>query len=306
MFCCRQSTLWSTSILFSPWLTYLYIAIPPYNFRLVSSDERVVRNVQRLYPETVTKATDFPVDFEVEVKGGLGLHRFIHRQARFLCEGHEPFQPLPAQHSYAMLEWGLNYVVAANEFTYAIVHAGILALNDNAIMFPAPPGSGKSTLTLWLAFHGWRLLSDEMALVKPNSLDVVPFVRPICLKNKSIELAKAWFPHAVMSDITRNTHKGDVCHVSPPLHSWQNNRREARLSAIVFPKYQAGSALEIYQLNQAQAFAELANNAFNMSVLGKLGFDTAFKLVSSLPAFTVQYSNMDELTQFLLELVADD
>jgi len=200
----------------------------------------------------------------------------------------------------------MNFVVASNEFTYAIVHAGILALNDKAIMFPAPPGSGKSTLTLWLAFNGWRLLSDEMALVKPNSLDVVPFVRPICLKNKSIELAKSWFPQAVMSDITRNTHKGDVCHVSPPKESWDNNRKEAKLSAIVFPKYQQGSPLQIYKLNQAEAFAELANNAFNMSVLGKLGFDTAFLLVSQLPVFSVQYSDMDELTEFLHELVVDD
>ncbi len=281
-------------------------SVYPFCFEITQYDHRVARNLSKLYPSTCFIDNTQLVDYQVAIKSGQGIHRVWHRQARFLCEGHEPFQPLPAQHSYAMLEWGLNYVVAANEFTYAIVHAGILALNDKAIMFPAPPGSGKSTLTLWLAFHGWRLLSDEMALVKPNSLDVVPFVRPICLKNKSIELAKAWFPHAVMSDITRNTHKGDVCHVSPPQHSWQNNRQEATLAAIVFPKYQAGSALEIYQLNQAQAFAELANNAFNMSVLGKLGFDTAFKLVSSLPAFTVQYSNMDELTQFLLELVADD
>lgn len=283
----------------------MLIAIPPYHVRLITSDQRVLRNVQRLYPAAALNVTDVPVDFEVEVRPGRGLHRMFHQQARFLSEGHEPFQPLPAEHSYAMLEWGMNYVVAANEFTYAIVHAGILALNDKAIMFPAPPGSGKSTLTLWLAFNGWRLLSDEMALVKPNSLQVVPFVRPICLKNKSIDLAKTWFPHATFSDITRNTHKGDVCHVSPPAESWQHNQREAQLTALVFPKYQAGSALEIYQLNQAQAFAELANNAFNMSVLGKLGFDTAFELVSRLPAFTVQYSDMTELTEFLSELVHD-
>lgn len=280
-------------------------SVYPFCFEITQYDNRVARNLSKLYPATCFTDNTPLVDYQVAIKSGQGVHQVWRRQARFLSEGHEPFQPLPAEHSYAMLEWGMNYVVAANEFTYVIVHAGILALNDKAIMFPAPPGSGKSTLTLWLAFHGWRLLSDEMALVKPNSLQVVPFVRPICLKNKSIDLAKAWFPHATFSDITRNTHKGDVCHVSPPAESWQHNQREAQLTALVFPKYQAGSALEIYQLNQAQAFAELANNAFNMSVLGKLGFDTAFELVSRLPAFTVQYSDMTELTEFLSELVHD-
>lgn len=259
-----------------------------------------------MYPAVCLNASAMPVDYQLAIEPGLGLHRFWHPQARFICEGHEPFQPLPAAHSYAMLEWGMNYAVASNEFSYAIVHAGILAFNHKAVMFPAPPGSGKSTLTLWLAFNGWRLLSDEMALLKPNSLEVVPFVRPICLKNKSIELAQQWFPHAVMSDITRNTHKGDVCHVSPPADSWQQNQQSANLTAIVFPKYQADSPLQIYKLNQAEAFAELANNAFNMSVLGKLGFETAFALVRQLPVFSAVYSDVAELSEFLLELTADD
>lgn len=213
--------------------------------------------------------------------------------------------PLPAAHSYAMLEWGMNWTVATQEFSQVIVHAGVLAFGDQAIMFPAPPGSGKSTLTLWLAFHQWRLLSDEMALLEPNSLQVTPFVRPICLKNQSITLAKQWFPDAIMSDLTYNTHKGTVAHVSPPEQSWQAATRPATLRAIVFPKYVADSPLTIYKLNQAQAFAELAANAFNMSMLGTLGFESALHLVEQLPVFSVQYHNMDELTEFLMELVND-
>lgn len=280
----------------------MQLHLPPFCFDVQTHSTLVQQNLTRLYPSQVF-SKDALIDYRLELAAGEGIHRFYRRQARFLCDGKEPFAPLPAEHGYAMLEWGMNWAIASQEFSHVIVHAGVLALGDSAVMFPAPPGSGKSTLTLWLAFHGWRLLSDEMGLLVPNSLDVLPFVRPICLKNSSIDLAKQWFPEAVFSTLCRDTHKGDVIHVSPPALSWQHSTRPAQLRAIVFPKYQAGSPFEITQLNQAQAFMELANNAFNMSLLGQIGFDSALLLVEQLPVYQIQYQDLAEVEQFLREVV---
>lgn len=278
------------------------LCLPPFCFSINTVSPLVLDNLRRLYPADAFAGSCLP-DYALQLLPGEGIHRWYHRQARFLCDGREPFTPLPAAHGYAMLEWGMNWTIASQEFSHVIVHAGVLAFGDRAVMLPAPPGSGKSTLTLWLAFHGWRLLSDEMGLLTPNSLEVLPFVRPICLKNRSITLAKQWFPDAVFSTLCRDTHKGDVIHVSPPELSWREKSTPAQLQAIVFPKYQAGSPLQITRLNQAQAFMELANNAFNMSLLGQLGFESALRLIEQLPVYQIQYHDLAEVEQFLREVV---
>ena len=201
--------------------------------------------------------------------------------------------------AFAMLEWGMNWVVASHEMQHVIVHAGVLAKDDKAILFPAPPGSGKSTLTSWLAFNGWRLLSDEMALIQPNTNIVLPFVRPICLKEGSIPLAKSWFPEAKFSTIAKDTHKGNVIHLAPPSESWEKRLKPAKIIGIVYPNYMPSTVCDIAELTFQESFSELAKNAFNYGMLGKTGFETIIKVVQSSKSFEVFHNDVSEVQAFL-------
>lgn len=277
-----------------------YLSLPPFTFKVSSDNNYFFDNLTRIYPHSLSD-TPTLCDYHVSIKQTPGLRRFIKPQVSFYFDQIEPFKPLPENHSFAMFEWGLNWVVATNEFQYLFIHSAVLAKNNKAILFPADPGSGKSTLTCYLAAHGWQLLSDEMALLRPDSLTVVPFVRPICLKNNSIELAKQWYPKSAFSDTAIGTHKGDVSHVAPSLSSVEQNKEEAQVTALVFPKYKAGSDTTIYQLSQAQAFSSLTENSFNYGVMGKQAFDTMTKLVENTQCFEVIYSDLHDLQEFLEE-----
>lgn len=276
----------------------LKIALSPFNFELMTDIPAVVENLQRIYPATLFKQQANP-DYHMCIGQSSGLRKFIKPQARFFVDQHEPFQPLQLQQAYAMLEWGMNWCIASHEMQYVIIHAAVLAKDDKAILFPAPPGSGKSTLTAYLAFNGWRLLSDEMALIVPYTNKVQPFVRPICLKNRSISLAKSWFPDAVFSSTAPDTHKGNVVHLSPPDSSWQAANQQAQIVAVVFPQYSEHVELDIYALNQTQAFMQLAKNAFNFGVIGEDGFKTLTAIMDQVPAFEVQYNALPAVAAFL-------
>ena len=277
----------------------LTLQLSPFTFEIETNIPAVVDNIKTIYPVDRLLPPSNTYDYPLKVLNS-GLIRHIFRpQARFLCDQREPFKPLNYSQAYAILEWGMNWTVASHEMAHVMVHSAVLAKNGKAILFPAPPGSGKSTLTAHLAFNGWQLLSDEMALLRPGTRTCTPFVRPICLKNRSIELAKQWFPQGAFSTVARDTHKGDVIHLSPPSLSWQMATTTAEVVGVVFPQYDASCDLEITTLTQAQAYMQLVSNAFNYAVLGELGFKTLTGVVENAACYAVRHSDLALLTEFL-------
>jgi len=259
----------------------------------------------QMYSERLLPANSFNefIDYHITLRNTSSIRQFFKPQARFLCDDYEPFKPLTRQQGYALLEWGLNWAVSAQEFSYVIVHAAVLAKGNKAIIFPAASGSGKSTLSAYLSRHGWRLLSDEMALLVPNTTSVSPFVRPICLKNASIDLAKSWFPDTYFSPIARETHKGDIIHMKPDAYSVENADIDADVVSVVFPKYKSNCYLDIYQIDKAGCFQGLTNNAFNHSILGDAGLQTLIDIVEKSSCYELHYSDMEEVNRFLCEVV---
>lgn len=276
-----------------------FLNLSPFSFKITCNHGSTLENLHRLYGSRLQKDDGQIEDYSVSLRKASGLRRYLEPQVKFCSDTIEPFKPVPANQGFAALEWGMNWVVAMNEMQHAIMHSAVLAKGEEAVIFPAPPGSGKSTLTTYLAFSGWRLLSDEMALFTPNTTVVSPFVRPICLKNASIDLAKSWFSSGAFSSIAKETIKGDVCHLSPPNESWEQASKKAKVKAIVFPRYKKHSELEIYQLNQQQGFSSLAENAFNFGLTGTQGFNACVHLVEQCELYAVTYDNVEDLRLFL-------
>ncbi len=276
-----------------------YIDLHPFSFSVSTRLPNVVQNLSTIYGDKFQPHSTQVADYELSVEKSSGIRSFIKPQARFFCDQQEPFKPLSFQKAYAFLEWGMNWTVAGNEVQHVIIHSAVLAKGDKAILFPAPPGSGKSTLTAFLAHNGWRLLSDEMALIIPNTKIVQPFVRPICLKNQSIDIAKSLFPEGKFSDIALDTHKGDVIHLSPPKLSWDSYKKNAELVGIVFPNFRVNQELQIYQLDKTQAFMQLVENAFNYSVLRSTAFQTLTNIIEGVQTFEIFHSDLGDVAEFL-------
>ena len=279
-------------------LTERHIDLKPFSFSVSSNIQAIHDGIDAIYPKIVQ--TNARVSsYNVTIKQSSLLRRYYKPQSRFLCDQREPFLPMTIDKAFAMLEWGMNWVVSAHELQHVIIHSAVLAKGDKAILFPAPPGSGKSTLTSWLAFNGWRLLSDEMAIIVPQTNQVYPFVRPICLKNSSIDLAKQWYPNGAFSQVAKDTHKGDVIHLSPPIESWQQRAMPANIVAIVYPNYSKDVVCDICPLSSNESFSMLAKNAFNYGALGDKGFRTLAGLADKALNFEVFHSDLSELQAFL-------
>jgi len=246
------------------------------------------------YAEHPLEPDDGFADFHVHVTPPHGLRRLFRRQVLFHFEGAAPFRPLPFEQSFPMLEWGLNWCISANCHQYLILHAAVLERGGRALVMPAPPGSGKSTLCAALALSGWRLLSDELALIDPASLEVHAVPRPVSLKNASIDVIRGFSNDAKLGPLVHNTNKGTVAHMKPPARSVREAQLPASPAWVVFPRYAAGSDARLTPLPKAQAFMQLVDNAFNYDVHGRRAFETLVRVVEGGSCFEFTYARLEE------------
>lgn len=233
-------------------------------------------------------------DFHLELAPPRGLRRWIRPQVAFQFDGEAPFKPLPRDQAFAMFEWGLNWCVSSHANYFLMIHAAVIEKNGHAAILPAPPGSGKSTLCAVLIRHGWRLLSDEIALVRRSDSRLIPLPRPVSLKNASIDVMKRHAPDALFSPSVRDTVKGTVAQMKAPAASIARADEAALPGWIVFPRYEAGAPLTLTPVPRTRAFMRVADNAFNYAELGADGFDALAGVIAQSDCYDFRYSDIDE------------
>lgn len=252
---------------------------------------------------------DFPVlEGERVFSGHIGMTETRRplprglRRVRFTVDGRPPHEDMPSVHALAVLEWGINLVVALRFHRFLMLHAAVVERGGRAMLMPAAPGDGKTTLCAALAHRGWRLLSDEFGLVRPETGLLVPLPRPMPLKNESIAVLRAFAPEAVLGPEIDNTRKGTVAHVRPPEDSVRRADVEVPAGWLVFPRWQSGAPLSIEPVPRTEAFMRLATNAFNYDTVGVAGFEAVRSLVVRSRCFGLVYSDLDEAIRALTDM----
>jgi HprK-related kinase A len=273
----------------------VWLRTGPFSLRLQSRMPFVAEGLAELYGQfEVRSPHEAFADFHVSVNPPAGLRRWLRPQAAFSFDGMQPFKPLPRDQAFPMLEWGLNWCVSTQAHQYLIIHAAVVEKNGKAAILPAPPGSGKSTLTAGLVLSGWRLLSDELTLIDRKTGLIQPLPRPVSLKNQSIDVIRQFSADAFINRASHDTVKGTVAHMRPPRDSVLRQHEPARAGWVIFPKWEAGAAATLTPRSQAQTFMFLAQNAFNYSHLGADGFRVGTTLVDQSACYDFRYSALDD------------
>jgi HprK-related kinase A len=267
------------------------VDIAPFRVRVRSPFSAVERHLTTFYAGRDRSAAGGFIDFDIQLLPGRGLRRWWDRQVRFELDGDEPFFPLPAAQAAPMLEWSLNWCVAQRPLEWLVIHAAVLAQGEQAMVLPGFPGAGKSTLCAALAYiEGWRLLSDELAILDPGSGALRPHPRPISVKNASIDIVSA-FPGARIGPIYRDTRKGDISHLACPEGSIRDAEVPARVRWIVFPRFQAGAPPRVEAISRTEAFSLIAEQSFNQHRMGEAGFASMCAMLDGAECFEVTYGS---------------
>lgn len=278
----------------------LRIGIGHLVFSIRSSLPAIADALSLLYCEYPCPPVGGFVDFRVSVElTRSGIRPLAWAMIEFRCEGRRPFLPMAPAHAFPVLEWGLNWSVATTMHCWLIIHAAVLARDDRAVILPGRPGAGKSTLTAVLAERGWRLLSDEHAIIDPRSGLLLPSPRPIALKNESIRLIDSMFPDAVLSPSVLDTHKGEIAHLRVSQESVARATVPAHGAWVVFPQFSATGVTELVSVDQSETLVRLAENSFNFGVHGTVGFHALADLVSGCDCYRLPYASVADAARLL-------
>ncbi len=143
--------------------------------RLRSDDDAFVSVVRRLWGASPASEGPFR-EYEVS---------FRAREGRPTFRGPAGEQPLdrrhPAWHAYNLLMRDLLGSVGG----HFVFHASALGASGRAMLLAGPSNFGKTTLGVHLAFQGYSLLADDLAVVQRGTGRLVPIPRSLNLRRGS-------------------------------------------------------------------------------------------------------------------------
>ena len=282
----------------------LCIRTGPFNFRIFSSIDSVADGLALLYADYPLANEHEFMDFSVDLARSGGLRRWWRPQVKFIYDGEHPFASLPVDHAFPLLEWAMNWCISTQAHHFLTLHAAVIERNGCAAIMPAPPGSGKSTLCAGLINRGWRLVSDELALISLTDGLISPLGRPVSLKNQSLQVIAKFVPGAVLNKVTHDTSKGSVSHMKAPAEHIARIRERVKPRWVIFPKYIPGSTAELTPRSRANSMLELGRNSFNYTVLGLSGFEVLGGVISASDCYDFRYSQLDDAVQVFDQLAA--
>ncbi len=258
-----------------------------------------ISDLYALYPRE--NASSLP-DFAIALRCPDLWRTFFRPQFQAYLNGRAPFEPISWHLGVPMLEGSINWFIAKYTTRFLLLHAAVVERDRKAVLLPGRSGAGKSTLCAALVSRGWRLMSDEFAMVRPTDGWLQPHPRPISLKNSSIDVIKSRIPDAHFSKRYEGTMKGTVVFMRAPHEAIKKADEPARPVVVVFPKYSPDARTKLEPLEKAQAFMRLIDHSPNHFTMLGTGFETLATLVEACDHYTLSYPVLDDAVSLIEHL----
>ncbi len=267
-------------------------------FTVASDDVDVLELIDRLY---VHCRTDAEPEHRFEIvtdEDGWAL----------ALDGVAILRDAPASLTLERLAWEINQLAWACDDLGLLVHAGAVSIGGAGVVLCAGSGRGKSTLTLGLCERGAQYLSDEIAVLEvparapaspePANVSMRGFPRPIALRPGSWPLVERFEPNCP-PDVA--LFMDDVWFIAPP-----DAAREAIVKAVVFPIYEEGAHDRIEAIAAPEAAAILGDQTPNLARFGAHARDAVDRVLESVTAARLVFSNLPTACDLVRGLVAPD
>jgi hypothetical protein len=167
---------------------------------------------------------------------------------------------------------------------FYVVHSAALAVAGKACLLVGASGNGKSFTSWALLHHGFSYLSDELAPLDLNTLEVHPYPRALCLKSTP----PGAYPLPQQTLATSRALYIPACALPGGAST-----APVLLAAVFFVRYDPDRATPVVRsLSKAEAGARLFVHALNPLAHPADGLDGAVEVVTRAACFDLLASTL--------------
>ena len=199
------------------------------------------------------------------------------------------------------LFWDINRNVIDRTRDLLLFHASAVELGGRAVVFPAPMGSGKTTLVSGLIQRGARYLTDEAVAIAPSDLRIRPYPKPLSIDTGSWEVLRDLRPQIDGS-------------LEPFLEAgWYVPGAAIRNDAIaspciprfvIAPRYERGVPTHLVPIRRSEALVTLAENCFNITNFGaRESMEILARIVRSSHCYRLTIGELGDACDAVIELM---
>jgi hypothetical protein len=266
-----------------------------FSFAVRSADRAVGHHLEGLF-------TPFVVAGEPEHLYSIVPEAYAPGRApRLYLDGEEIFVAQQLPWVFSHLLWHINrQVIDRSSSSYLLIHASAAEHAGRALLFPAPPESGKTTLVAGLIQAGLRYLTDEAVALDPGTGLVRPFPKALSIDPGSWAALANLRPHV---DERAEPFNATQWHLRPDDIRPGAVAPPSRPALLVSPRYVAGADTEIVSISAADAVVLLVENSFNFAAHGRAGLYLLADLVRRSACFRLTVGSLDEACRLILQLV---
>jgi hypothetical protein len=227
-------------------------------------------------------------------------YRLSRSEGRFVlsCGGEEICSQPALPEFFQDLEWALTAQAMERLGHFLQIHgAAAQVRGQQAMVLIGEHGAGKTTLVVALARLGARIFTDEVALLDPGRLKLVPFRRDLILHTE----AQALFPDLARGAYTPEFKRfAEYSYVSPSVIDGENDLEPSVLGLMLFPRLKPGSAVSCKPIGPAEAARRLLANSFNLGDFEERCTDIVGRVVENCEAVEWVFGDAREAASRIL------
>ena len=170
----------------------------------------------------------------------------------------------------------LQFILARQDLMW--IHAGAVEAGGKALLFAGPSGNGKSTMVTLLSERGWKFLSDDIAPIRMDANEVLPFPQT---PRRRIHPRRELPPEAI----------GILDREAVLIDPERIQRRAVAIGAIVFPVYRGGVSAELERVAAGEAALKLIRDCTNFADHKAAAVGRAVEMARTIPIYGLNFSN---------------